>query len=306
MKPTLPICIASVPDSTTSPELWRQIAPILVAIAEREKRNEDLYPSERTAYNAIAFAQYQASRRQWLNLWQYLLDRQVLQIGDIAAPPPKPKRDRPTKPPKNKVEKVPKTKVEKVPKPPKPPKPKKVAKLKKAPKQPKPKKPKVKKVKIYKPRKSLKGIKLENIRIVTTEQLQAALTIKWLDIVAITNRFKTICGVELTLDQTADLLNNRVYTGEIYKMPKGIHDAAFYSKTQAVEIDAEYFTDHLSLNMAYQLAQKRGYPFTKKAFGNASIRTLDKFGISYKPRKEMGDLDNKLLNYSDKWRDTKS
>jgi hypothetical protein len=101
----LPICIPALPSPDTSPEIWRQVAPILSAIAEREKRNENLYPSERTAYNALSFAQYQAGKKQWLNLWQYLLDRQVVQIGDIASPPPKPpKSDRPkTKPPKNVV-----------------------------------------------------------------------------------------------------------------------------------------------------------------------------------------------------------
>jgi hypothetical protein len=103
MKSTLPICIPAIPSPDASPEIWRQVAPILSAIAEREKRNEDLYPSERTAYNALSFAQYQATKKQWLNLWQYLLDRQVVQIGDIATPPPKPKSDRPTKPPKNKI-----------------------------------------------------------------------------------------------------------------------------------------------------------------------------------------------------------
>jgi hypothetical protein len=99
---TLPICIPAIPSPDTSPEIWRQVAPILSAIAEREKRNEDLYPSERTAYNALSFAQYQAGKKQWLSLWQYLLDRQVVQIGTIATPPPKPKSDRPkNKPPKN-------------------------------------------------------------------------------------------------------------------------------------------------------------------------------------------------------------
>jgi hypothetical protein len=80
---TLPICIPAIPSPDASPEIWRQVAPILQAIAEREKRNEDLYPSERTAYNAIAFAQHQATKRQWLNLWQYLLDRKILHVGEF-------------------------------------------------------------------------------------------------------------------------------------------------------------------------------------------------------------------------------
>ena len=105
MKHTLPILIASIPDSTTSAELWRQIAPILTAIAERERTNEDLYPYERTAYNSLAFAQYSANKKQWTTLWNYLLERQVLRIA-IAAPPLKPiKSPRPTKPPKNVVAK---------------------------------------------------------------------------------------------------------------------------------------------------------------------------------------------------------
>jgi hypothetical protein len=44
MKPTLPICIPSIPSPDTSPAIWRQVAPILSAIAEREKRNENLFP----------------------------------------------------------------------------------------------------------------------------------------------------------------------------------------------------------------------------------------------------------------------
>lgn len=107
MKPTLPIPIPSIPSPESSPELWFQISPKLAIIAECEKRNEDLYPSERTAYNSIAYAMHCVQRKQWGALWQYLLDRKILQIGDIAAPPPKPpKSDRPTKPPKNKVAKV--------------------------------------------------------------------------------------------------------------------------------------------------------------------------------------------------------
>jgi len=108
---TLPICIPAIPSPDTSPEIWRQIAPILSAIAEREKRNEDLYPSERIAYNALSFAQHQATKRQWLNLWQYLLDRQIVQIGNIATPQPKPKSDLPTKPPKNVAKNVAKSEV---------------------------------------------------------------------------------------------------------------------------------------------------------------------------------------------------
>ena len=83
----LPIKIETLPDIETSLQTWMLIEKQLAAIAEREKQNEDLYPYERKAYNAIAYARYQASKGQWLNLWQYLLDRQVLQVGSIATPP---------------------------------------------------------------------------------------------------------------------------------------------------------------------------------------------------------------------------
>lgn len=106
MKPTLPIYIPSLPSPDTSPALWRQIAPILSAIAERERNDENLYPYEKIAYSAIAFASYNANKKQWPTLWQYLLDRQIVQIGEIATPPPKkPNSDRPTKPPKNRIAK---------------------------------------------------------------------------------------------------------------------------------------------------------------------------------------------------------
>ena len=106
MKPTLPIPIPSIPSPDASPALWRQIAPILSAIAERERSNEDLYPYEKIVYSALSFATWNASKKQWSALWQYLLDRQIVQISKIAAPPPpKPKSDRPTKPPKSRITK---------------------------------------------------------------------------------------------------------------------------------------------------------------------------------------------------------
>jgi hypothetical protein len=106
MKLTLPIPIPSIPSPDASPELWRQIAPILSAIAERERQDEDLYPYEKIAYSALSFATWNASKKQWSALWQYLLDRQIVQISKIAAPPPpKPKSDRPTKPPKSRIAK---------------------------------------------------------------------------------------------------------------------------------------------------------------------------------------------------------
>jgi len=263
MKPTLPICIPSLPSPDTSPALWQQIAPILSAIAERERNDENLYPYEKIAYSALSFANWNASKKQWGVLWQYLLDRQIVQISEIATPPPKPKSDRPTKPPKNVKD----------------------SKSKSNPKQ----------------KKTTKGIKLESVRIVTKEQLQQALTDTWLDISTIAKRFRDM-GVNLTLPQTEDLLNNRASTHEIFKAPKGLHDAALYSRIQATEIEC----DLLSLNMAFKLAQSRDYPFTKKALGEASTKVLTQYGISFKPRKEMGDLDNKLLNYSDIWRDIQS
>lgn len=106
MKHTLPIPIPSIPSPDASPALWRQIAPKLAAIAERERQDEGLYPYEKIAYSALSFATWNASKKQWSALWQYLLDRQIVQISKIAAPPPpKPKSDRPTKPPKSRIAK---------------------------------------------------------------------------------------------------------------------------------------------------------------------------------------------------------
>ena len=340
MKPTLPICIPAIPDPNASPEIWRQVAPILSAIAEHEQRRK-LRDDRAIATNALFVAQYLALRSQWANLWKSLLDRNVLHIGEvakvkppkprpepeleaIAAPPPKPpKSDRPkTPPPKNVATK---------------PKKKRRNRLREyhrlvfatlepslirlqvflwfasylpyiAPLCPRrlqgwklSDRPKTirAKPKFTKQRKSLKGIPLECVRIVPTPQLMAVLTDKWLDIASIRDRFASMFGVELTLAQTGDLLNNRLYKGEIYKMPKGNHDAAFYSKIQAIEIDDEHSTKYMSLKMAHELAQSRGYPYIKKSLGNASENTLAKYGIGFKPRKEMGATDNKLLNYFD-------
>jgi hypothetical protein len=105
MKPTLPICIPSLPSPDTSPALWRQIAPILNAIAEREQNDESLYPYEKIAYSALSYANWNANNKRWGTLWQYLLDRQIVRIGTVPTPSQKPKSDRPTKPPKNKIAK---------------------------------------------------------------------------------------------------------------------------------------------------------------------------------------------------------
>ncbi len=118
MKPSLPICIPSIPSPDTSPAIWRQVAPILSAIAAHEQRRK-LKDDRAIATNALFVARYLVYKNQWSSLWQSLLDRNVLHIGDapklqppkarpepeletIAAPPPKPKSDRQkTKPPKN-------------------------------------------------------------------------------------------------------------------------------------------------------------------------------------------------------------
>jgi hypothetical protein len=101
MKPSLPIQLSAIPDPAQSLETWRTVERTLAAIAAKEEANQNLHRSEKIAYNAIAYARYQAHKRQWQSLWQYLLDRQILAIGEVAAPPPKPpKTPRPTKPPK--------------------------------------------------------------------------------------------------------------------------------------------------------------------------------------------------------------
>lgn len=340
MKPSLPICIPAIPSPDTSPALWRQIAPILNAIAEHEQRRK-LKDDRAIATNALFVARYLVYKNQWSSLWQSLLDRNVLHIGEvakvkppkprlepeleaIATPPPKPKSDRPTKPPKNiaakpKAKKKNRNRLREYHRlvfatlepslirlqvflwfsywvayiAPLCPRRLQGWKLSDRPKTIRAK------PKFTKPRKSLKGIPLECVRIVPTHQLMAVLTDKWLDIASIRDRFASMFGVELTLAQTGDLLNNRLYKSEIYKMPKNNHDAAFYSKIQAIEIDDEHSTKYMSLKMAHELAQSRGYPYIKKSLGNASENTLAKYGIGFKPRKEMGATDNKLLNYFD-------
>ena len=117
MKPTLPMCIPAIPSHENSPKIWRQVAPILSAIAAHEQRRK-LSSDRSIATNALFVAQYLVYKHQWSSLWQSLLDRKVLHIGDapklqppkarpepeleaIAEPPQKPKTQRPTKPPKN-------------------------------------------------------------------------------------------------------------------------------------------------------------------------------------------------------------
>jgi len=90
MKPSLPIFIPAIPSPDASLELWRQIAPTLAAIAKREKQDEELSSCEKIAYSALAYAQYNASKKQWFALWKYLLDRRIVQIGNIETPPSEP------------------------------------------------------------------------------------------------------------------------------------------------------------------------------------------------------------------------
>jgi len=354
MKPSLPIYIPSLPDTATSPALWRQIAPLLSAIAEREKRNADLYPSERIAYNAIALARYQANKKQWLHLWQYLLDRQIVQIKTIAVatPPPKPKTQRPTKPPKNRA-RVKRPRLRRgerhyrltkfaalrptsirllvflwfadwiaysVPLCPRPRKGYRLRyrpqgerikallaynplKVKFAYAEPYRMHPEVKKLLSdwSGSKRRCKGAKIESIRIATTEQLNAALTEKWTDISTIAYRLFDQ-GIDLSFYQVESLLNNRLAKGEVFRISSGLHDAALYSRVEATEIDC----DRLSLDMAYKLAQSRGYRYLKNSFGNTSPMTLAGLGLEFKLRKDMGKRDNKLLGYRDLWKDGKT
>lgn len=84
----LPIKIETLPDRETSLQIWKLVEKQLVAIAAKEKANEYLEAKQRIANNAIAYARYQASKKQWSDLWQYLLDRQIIALGDVIKPKP--------------------------------------------------------------------------------------------------------------------------------------------------------------------------------------------------------------------------
>ena len=82
----LPIQIETLPNNETSFQVWKLVEKRLTAIADKEKRCEDLDARDRIANNAIAYACYHASKKQWSDLWQYLLDRQIISLGDVVKP----------------------------------------------------------------------------------------------------------------------------------------------------------------------------------------------------------------------------
>ncbi len=82
----LPIRIETLPDRETSLQTWKLVESKLAAIAAKEYANKDLEARDRIANNSIAYARYQASKKQWSDLWRYLLDRQIIAIGDVIKP----------------------------------------------------------------------------------------------------------------------------------------------------------------------------------------------------------------------------
>ncbi len=269
MKPTLPIKIEALPDTATSPALWRQIAPVLQAIADSESRNADLYRDEKIAYSAIAFATWKASKRQWLGLWQYLLECKVLQIGEVADSKPKPntpKKQRPTTPPKNAK---PRKKSNDISNPLRERSEKKILSDKQ------------------------KGI---GMRIVPNEVLAQVLNDKWQDSGAIAVKLNDVLETPLTLVQVSKLLNNRLRTGEIVRLERDHRELSYYSLVQATEFENQWLT----LEMAYQLAKSRGCTAAKNTFRKTSKYNYSAYGLEF--RKSVPEPENTLL----RWRDTES
>ena len=368
----LPIKIETLPDIETSLQTWMLIEKQLAAIAEREKQNEDLYPYERKAYNAIAYARYQASKGQWLNLWQYLLDRQVLQVGSIATPPKSrikleaKERNKTLKPSNSKaIEPEAKRKktrnYEKKTNRKSPTYLYEFVSLKpclsglrsaltlwrffaciaplcprlKPPLRDRPDGQRIKallsykasggdyaSLKVYMPslkkryrmnpdiqrllldwsnpqrtrtRKKVESDKAKGLakRVITTAQIREVLTDKWQDAVAIASKLNELLGENIELRKISKLLYNRSVKGEIYRFNRDHHEISYFSQVEAAEFESEWIT----LEMAYQLAVSRGCTAARNTFRKTHKFDYAAFGLEF--RKAAPSNGCSLLRYRD-------
>lgn len=368
----LPIKIETLPDIETSLQTWMLIEKQLAAIAEREKQNEDLYPYERKAYNAIAYARYQASKGQWLNLWQYLLDRQVLQVGSIATPPKSrikleaKERNKTLKPSNSKaIEPEAKRKktrnYEKKTNRKSPTYLYEFVSLKpclsglrsaltlwrffaciaplcprlKPPLRDRPDGQRIKallsykasggdyaSLKVYMPslkkryrmnpdiqrllldwsnpqrtrtRKKVESDKAKGLakRVITTAQIREVLTDKWQDAVAIASKLNELLGENIELRKISKLLYNRSVKGEIYRFNRDHHEISYFSRVEAAEFESEWIT----LEMAYQLAVSRGCTAARNTFRKTHKFDYAAFGLEF--RKAAPSNGCSLLRYRD-------
>ena len=344
----------------------------LAAIAEREKQNEDLYPYERKAYNAIAYARYQASKGQWLSLWQYLLDRQVLQVGSIATPPKSrikleaKERNKTLKPSNSKaIEPEAKRKktrnYEKKTNRKSPTYLYEFVSLKpclsglrsaltlwrffaciaplcprlKPPLRDRPDGQRIKallsykasggdyaSLKVYMPslkkryrmnpdiqrllldwsnpqrtrtRKKVESDKAKGLakRVITTAQIREVLTDKWQDAVAIASKLNELLGENIELRKISKLLYNRSVKGEIYRFNRDHHEISYFSRVEAAEFESEWIT----LEMAYQLAVSRGCTAARNTFRKTHKFDYAAFGLEF--RKAAPSNGCSLLRYRD-------
>ena len=368
----LPIKIETLPDIETSLQTWMLIEKQLAAIAEREKQNEDLYPYERKAYNAIAYARYQASKGQWLNLWQYLLDRQVLQVGSIATPPKSrikleaKERNKTLKPSNSKaIEPEAKRKktrnYEKKTNRKSPTYLYEFVSLKpclsglrsaltlwrffaciaplcprlKPPLRDRPDGQRIKallsykasggdyaSLKVYMPslkkryrmnpdiqrllldwsnpqrtrtRKKVESDKAKGLakRVITTAQIREVLTDKWQDAVAIASKLNELLGENIELRKISKLLYNRSVLGEIHRFNRDHHEISYFSRVEAAEFESEWIT----LEMAYQLAVSRGCTAARNTFRKTHKFDYAAFGLEF--RKAAPTNGCSLLRYRD-------
>lgn len=368
----LPIKIETLPDIETSLQTWMLIEKQLAAIAEREKQNEDLYPYERKAYNAIAYARYQASKGQWLNLWQYLLDRQVLQVGSIATPPKSrikleaKERNKTLKPSNSKaIEPEAKRKktrnYEKKTNRKSPTYLYEFVSLKpclsglrsaltlwrffaciaplcprlKPPLRDRPDGQRIKallsykasggdyaSLKVYMPslkkryrmnpdiqrllldwsnpqrtrtRKKVESDKAKGLakRVITTAQIREVLTDKWQDAVAIASKLNELLGENIELRKISKLLYNRSVKGEIHRFNRDHHEISYFSRIEAAEFESEWIT----LEMAYQLAVSRGCTAARNTFRKTHKFDYAAFGLEF--RKAAPSNGCSLLRYRD-------
>ena len=368
----LPIKIETLPDIETSLQTWMLIEKQLAAIAEREKQNEDLYPYERKAYNAIAYARYQASKGQWLNLWQYLLDRQVLQVGSIATPPKSrikleaKERNKTLKPSNSKaIEPEAKRKktrnYEKKTNRKSPTYLYEFVSLKpclsglrsaltlwrffaciaplcprlKPPLRDRPDGQRIKallsykasggdyaSLKVYMPslkkryrmnpdiqrllldwsnpqrtrtRKKVESDKAKGLakRVITTAQIREVLTDKWQDAVAIASKLNELLGENIELRKISKLLYNRSVSGEIHRFNRDHHEISYFSRVEAAEFESEWIT----LEMAYQLAVSRGCTAARNTFRKTHKFDYAAFGLEF--RKAAPSNGCSLLRYRD-------
>jgi hypothetical protein len=134
------------------------------------------------------------------------------------------------------------------------------------------------------------------IRVISMDTINQVLTDKWQDIGAITDRLNAILDKPIELSELSKLLRKRSLAGLLKKLQYPQKALTYYSRIEATEFENEWLT----LDMAYQIAQSRGFKGAKNTFRKHHKCNYAAYGLEF--RREVPVTENKLL----RWRDIQS